>query len=161
MRRNRSGHTGADHYRLNPICGGRPEGSRLTGFGHTIDTNNKFYYTESVVGTKPMPAGRSRISLYPLTFFNLYKMIMDDIRKISAFRRKPVSFFTSSFLFGGIIMNHTKNLIMTALCIALGIVLPVAFHSIPNAGSIFLPMHIPVLLCGLICGDVYKRQMLY
>jgi LytS/YehU family sensor histidine kinase len=27
-----------------------------------------------------------------------------------------------------------------------------AFHSIPNAGSILLPMHIPVLLCGLICG---------
>ncbi len=52
-------------------------------------------------------------------------------------------------------MNHTKNLIMTALCIALGIVLPVAFHSIPNAGSIFLPMHIPVLLCGLICGPYY------
>ncbi len=52
-------------------------------------------------------------------------------------------------------MNHTKNLIMTALCIALGIVLPIAFHSIPNAGSIFLPMHIPVLLCGLICGPYY------
>jgi LytS/YehU family sensor histidine kinase len=27
-----------------------------------------------------------------------------------------------------------------------------AFHSIQNAGSIFSPMHIPVLLCGLICG---------
>jgi len=27
-----------------------------------------------------------------------------------------------------------------------------AFHAIPNAGSIFLPMHIPVLLCGMLCG---------
>ncbi|MPN25768.1 hypothetical protein SDC9_173183 [bioreactor metagenome] len=33
--------------------------------------------------------------------------------------------------------------------------LPVAFHSVANAGSIFLPMHIPVLLCGLICGWPY------
>jgi niacin transporter len=49
-------------------------------------------------------------------------------------------------------MNRTKRLILTGLCIALGIVLPLAFHSIANAGSIFLPMHIPVLLCGLICG---------
>lgn len=39
--------------------------------------------------------------------------------------------------------------------IALGIVLPMAFHSIPNAGGIFLPMHIPVLLCGLVCGPVF------
>ena len=27
-----------------------------------------------------------------------------------------------------------------------------AFHAIPNGGSILLPMHIPVLLCGLACG---------
>lgn len=48
-----------------------------------------------------------------------------------------------------------KNLVFTALCIALGIVLPIAFHSIPNAGSVFLPMHIPVLLCGLLTGPLY------
>lgn len=49
-------------------------------------------------------------------------------------------------------MSSTKRLILAALCVALGVVLPVVFHSIANAGSIFLPMHIPVLLCGLICG---------
>ena len=49
----------------------------------------------------------------------------------------------------------TKNLILTAACIAIGVVLPQAFHMIPNAGSIFLPMHIPVLLCGLICSWQY------
>lgn len=52
-------------------------------------------------------------------------------------------------------MKKTKNLIIAGLCVALAIVLPIAFHSIPNAGTIFLPMHIPVLLCGLICGPVY------
>ncbi len=54
-------------------------------------------------------------------------------------------------------MKNTKilKLIISSLCIAAGIVLPVAFHAIPNAGSVFLPMHIPVLLCGLICGPFY------
>lgn len=49
-------------------------------------------------------------------------------------------------------LSYVKKLVFTAVCAALCLVLPMAFHSIPNAGSIFLPMHIPVLLCGLICG---------
>lgn len=49
-------------------------------------------------------------------------------------------------------MKSLKNCVFTAMCISLCIVLPQALHVIPNAGSIFLPMHIPVLLCGLICG---------
>ena len=52
-------------------------------------------------------------------------------------------------------MNTTKKLVFSALCIAIGVVLPQAFHMIPNAGSIFLPMHIPVLFCGLLCGALY------
>ena len=52
----------------------------------------------------------------------------------------------------------TKKLVSCALCIALGVLLPMAFHVIPNAGSIFLPMHIPVLICGapygLACGII-------
>ena len=43
---------------------------------------------------------------------------------------------------------NAKNLAFCALCIALCVVLPMAFHAIANAGMIFLPMHIPVLLCG-------------
>jgi hypothetical protein len=35
------------------------------------------------------------------------------------------------------------------------VVLPLAIHIIPNGGSILLPMHIPVLLCGLVCGWPY------
>ncbi len=49
-------------------------------------------------------------------------------------------------------MSVVKRSILTAVCIALCIVLPQAFHTIPNAGSIWSPIHIPVLLCGLICG---------
>ena len=52
-------------------------------------------------------------------------------------------------------MSPVKKIVLTALLTALCVVLPMAFHSIPNAGSIFLPMHIPVLLCGLVCGWAY------
>lgn len=52
-------------------------------------------------------------------------------------------------------MSAVKRSILTAVCVALCVVLPQAFHSIPNAGSVYLPMHIPVLLCGLICGGSY------
>lgn len=53
--------------------------------------------------------------------------------------------------------RHSKvnRQVLTALFIALCVVLPMAFHSIPNAGSIFCPMHIPVLLCGMVCGPIY------
>ena len=51
--------------------------------------------------------------------------------------------------------KSAKNLAFCALCIALCVVLPMAFHAIANAGMIFLPMHIPVLLCGLACGWPY------
>lgn len=56
-------------------------------------------------------------------------------------------------------MTGTKkqiyNLVVAALCVALGVVLPIAVHGVPNAGSVLLPMHLPVLLCGLLCGPVY------
>jgi len=52
-------------------------------------------------------------------------------------------------------MSSVKRSIITAVCIGLCVVLPMAFHSIPNSGIIFSPMHIPVLLSGLICGWSY------
>ena len=52
-------------------------------------------------------------------------------------------------------MSAVKKSIITAVCIALCVVLPQAFHAVPNAGAIYLPMHIPVLLCGLLCGWSY------
>ena len=50
---------------------------------------------------------------------------------------------------------RVKNLVMAALFTAIGVVLPQAFHMIPNAGSIILPMHIPVLICGMTVGGFY------
>ena len=52
-------------------------------------------------------------------------------------------------------MSKVKRSILTAVCIALCAVLPMAFCAIPNAGAVYSPMHMPVLLCGLICGWQY------
>ena len=52
-------------------------------------------------------------------------------------------------------MSKTKRLVTTAICIALCVVLPIAFHSVPNAGRVFCPIHIPVLICGLACGPLF------
>lgn len=48
-----------------------------------------------------------------------------------------------------------KNLVLAALFMALGIVLPFFTGQIPQIGNMLLPMHIPVLLCGFICGWQY------
>ncbi len=48
----------------------------------------------------------------------------------------------------------TATLTGTALLLALGVVLPVVFHMIPLGGRVFLPMHIPALIAGLVLGPV-------
>lgn len=52
-------------------------------------------------------------------------------------------------------MSNVKKIVLTALFSALCVVLPYAFHMIPDAGSVFLPMHIPVLICGMVCSWQY------
>ena len=52
-------------------------------------------------------------------------------------------------------MSNVKKTVISALCVAMCVVLPMAFHSIPEAGNVCSPMHIPVLLCGLLCGPLY------
>lgn len=54
-------------------------------------------------------------------------------------------------------MKHQqlKNLTLAAMFLALALVLPFLTGQIPQIGSMLLPMHIPVLLCGLICGWPY------
>ena len=53
-------------------------------------------------------------------------------------------------------MKHNiKNMTMAAMFLALGLVLPFFTGQIPQIGSMLLPMHIPVFLCGLICGWQY------
>ena len=51
--------------------------------------------------------------------------------------------------------TSTKNLVLSALFLALGLLLPFLTGQIPQIGSMLLPMHIPVLLCGLVCGWEY------
>lgn len=48
-----------------------------------------------------------------------------------------------------------KKLALTSVFIAIGIIIPILFHSVSMFGKIFLPMHIPVILCGIICGPVF------
>jgi len=52
-------------------------------------------------------------------------------------------------------MSKTKRLVLTALFIAIGYVLPFITAQIPQVGRMLLPMHIPILLCGFICGASY------
>lgn len=51
--------------------------------------------------------------------------------------------------------ERTKKLAYAALFLALCLVLPLLTGQIPQVGSMLLPMHIPVLLCGLVCGWQY------
>lgn len=51
----------------------------------------------------------------------------------------------------------TKRMTAGAIMLAFGIILPQLFHltGIPQAGEVFLPMHIPVLLTGFVIGGDY------
>ena len=50
--------------------------------------------------------------------------------------------------------SSVRQLCICGICIALCYVLPMAFHAV-GLGSVLSPMHIPVLLCGLVCGGWY------
>ncbi len=55
-------------------------------------------------------------------------------------------------------MNRTfdvKRLVLAALFLALCMVLPFLTGNIPEIGSKLSPMHLPVLLCGFVCGWPY------
>ena len=47
------------------------------------------------------------------------------------------------------------QLIISAVCLALCLVLPFLTGQIPQIGSALSPMHLPVLLCGFLCGTLY------
>lgn len=48
--------------------------------------------------------------------------------------------------------SRTIQITSAAVCMALAIILPFLTGQIPQVGSMLCPMHIPVLLCGFICG---------
>ena len=51
--------------------------------------------------------------------------------------------------------SKTKRLVMTALFIALGTIVPQAFHMLGLGPSqVFLPMHLPVMICGSLLGPI-------
>jgi len=48
--------------------------------------------------------------------------------------------------------KRTLKLTYSAVCLALALVLPFLTGQIPQIGQALSPMHIPVLLCGFLCG---------
>ena len=53
------------------------------------------------------------------------------------------------------IKQNIQKLVLAAMLMAVGLVLPFFTGQIPQIGSMLLPMHLPVLVCGLICGWQY------
>ena len=51
--------------------------------------------------------------------------------------------------------SNTLKLTYAAVCLALCLVLPFLIGQIPQIGQALSPMHIPVLLCGFLCGWPY------
>ncbi len=54
-------------------------------------------------------------------------------------------------------MQKINKLVFAAVLIAAGVLLPQIFHMFggAQAGMIFLPMHIPVFICGMLLGSLY------
>lgn len=52
-------------------------------------------------------------------------------------------------------MNKTKKITLSGVLLAATLLLPFLTGQIPQIGSMLSPMHIPVLLCGFVCGWQY------
>lgn len=48
-----------------------------------------------------------------------------------------------------------KDLTFTGALIAIGVLLPSVFHAFNLGGAVFLPMQIPVIICGFLVGRRY------
>lgn len=48
--------------------------------------------------------------------------------------------------------SQILRLVLSALFLAIGFVLPFLTGQIPEIGSMLLPLHLPVLVCGFVCG---------
>lgn len=51
--------------------------------------------------------------------------------------------------------TNARKMILSAVFLSLGVVLPFFTGQIKEVGDTLLPMHIPVMLCGLICGGKF------
>ena len=52
-----------------------------------------------------------------------------------------------------------RELVLAAVCLAFCLYLPFLTGQIPQWGNMLSPMHIPVLLCGLMCGWPYAMTV--
>lgn len=52
-------------------------------------------------------------------------------------------------------MKKLTKTVLSAIFLSIGVVLPLFTMQIKEIGDSLLPMHIPVMLCGLICGHWY------
>lgn len=52
-------------------------------------------------------------------------------------------------------LTHLKKIAGSAMFLALCMVLPLLTGQIPEIGSMLCPMHIPVLICGMLFGPLY------
>ena len=55
--------------------------------------------------------------------------------------------------------KNVRELVTAAVCLALCLFLPFLTGQIPQWGNMLSPMHIPVLLCGLLCGWPYATAV--
>lgn len=55
--------------------------------------------------------------------------------------------------------ENVNNLTLSAMFLAMGIILPMLFGQIQQIGQMLLPMHIPVFLCAFICGWKFSVPM--
>lgn len=51
--------------------------------------------------------------------------------------------------------SRAKQVVTSGLLVAIGLTLPIIFHSFAMGGPVFLPMHIPVLLGGFLLSPIY------
>ena len=51
--------------------------------------------------------------------------------------------------------SKTLKLVLAALFLAFAYVMPFLTGQIPEIGAMLCPMHLPIILCGFICGWQY------
>ena len=51
-----------------------------------------------------------------------------------------------------VVSAHVYRLTYAAICLAMAFALPFVTGQIPELGNMLCPMHLPILLCGFLCG---------
>ncbi len=51
--------------------------------------------------------------------------------------------------------RHIRKMVFAAMFLAIAMLLPFLTGQIPQIGGMLCPMHLPVLLCGFVCGPLW------